>query len=657
VTRRLPQIAFGLLALATIGAFFLVQTLKTDPPLVWAAPHPQPDVIDPVHGRECTSVAGTRFNYRQSAITISVHNSDTVGIYVVSSKDPAGNPKATISSGTPMRGGPQHVYPKTFVWNGRLADGQPAAPGLYYFRIVLEHQGRSVNINQFPVQVITQPPDPRILSVRALEPHTGSGTASATTSATTTTGSATDTGTSTAQGSDLVTAPGPAVLSPPSGNGVRIDYTPGRYPSRVRINIYRTDVAGRPELVDALRVGNVSRGWTTWNGKIYGEPAPAGTYLIGITAQNAACTQASWPAVIPPAAGTTANAGVTIRYLSVTPPLTPVPSGSSASVAVDSPTAGFHWSLRRSGSSKLLAAGTGTAGRSQLRVPMPRHRAALYSLTVASGTQSQNVPLVAARAGTAGAHAPVLVVLPMLTWMGNTPVDDSGDGLPDTLRAGNSVSLARPLVDGPPAGFGADGQLLAYLTAHHLSYQLTTDVALAEDQGPSLADRGGVIFPEGENFLPAALAPTLRGFVRGGGRALVLGTNSLSGTSQISGFPADPRAGVPRLTLTDLFDAARGPITPTGGELISSVSADAFGLFHDAGEFGGFSQYQPIRPPAGVAAGAVSALGIGSSAPAIVAFHYGSGTVVEVGLSAFAASLAHNPDSASLLNNIWQLSQ
>jgi hypothetical protein len=48
-------------------------------------------------------------------------------------------------------------------------------------------------------------------------------------------------------------------------------------------------------------------------------------------------------------------------------------------------------------------------------------------------------------------------------------------------------------------------------------------------------------------------------------------------------------------------------------------------------------------------------VGIGSDAPAIVAFHYGSGSVVEVGLSGFAASLAHNPDSASLLNNVWQL--
>jgi hypothetical protein len=362
---------------------------------------------------------------------------------------------------------------------------------------------------------------------------------------------------------------------------------------------------------------------------------------------------------IPPVPGTTAGAGVSIRYLSVTPPLTPVASGSDASVAVDSPAAGYSWSLHHPGSSKGLVSGTGGAGVSQIHVPLPRHHAGLYSLTVSSGVQSQSVPLVASQAGKAATHARVLVVLPMLTWMGNTPVDDSGDGVPDTLRAGDSVSLARPLVDGPPAGFGPDVRLLAYLSAHHLPYQLTTDVALAEDRGPSLADRGGVVLPEGESFLPVELEPTLRGFARGGGRVLVLGTGELSGTSQISGFPSSPRAAAPLLTLSDLFGAARGPLTPTGGELIS-VASDPLDLFSGTGSFSGFGRYQPIRAPvadsgSSSAAGSESAAGIGTGAPAIIGFHYGSGTVIEVGLPGFAASLANNAGSQQLLTNAWQL--
>jgi len=664
VTRRLPQIAFGLLALATIGAFFLVQELKTASPLVWAVPHPIPRAINPIAGRVCRSAPskaqprGVAINYRQTEITISVSHPYTVGIYIVSANNPSGPAVATVSSGTPMRAGIQHEYPKTFTWDGLLSGGRPAPVGNYYFRIVLEGQGRSDNISDYPVQVLTQSPHVKILSVRRLVPRTGDGT----TSASTTTTTASTSGTTTTAASELVPVPGAAAISPPHGNGVRITYTPhplGGY-RRLTIDIYRTDVAGNPELVYTFPVADRSRNWTTWNGEIDGEPAPAGTYLVGITAQDAACDRTQWPLTIPPAAGTTGGAGVTVRYLSATPPLTPTTSGSDATVSVDSPVAGFSWSLHHPGSPKVLASGTGVAGSSQIQVPMPRHHAGLYSLTVSSGTQSQTVPLGASQAGKAAAHARVLVVLPMLTWMGNTPVDDSGDGLPDTLRAGNSVSLARPLVDGPPAGFGPDVRLLAYLRAHRLSYQLTTDVALAESRGPSLADRGGVILPEGENFLPAELEPTLRGFVRGGGRVLVLGTGELSGTSKITGFPSSPRAAAPQLTLADLFGAVRGPITPTGGELISVVS-DPLNLFSGASSFSGFGQYQPIRPPAGghsgsaSAASSVSAAGIGTGAPAIVGFHYGSGTVIEVGLPGFVASLANNADSQQLLTNAWQL--
>jgi hypothetical protein len=677
VIRRLPQIAFGLIAVATIGAFFLVQAIKTKPPVLWRVPTPIPSAIDPTSlGRSCrsqptkTHPLGVMINYRHSEISLSASHDDTVGVYIVSAKQPDGNSVATLSSGTPIKASPTGQNTNTFAWDGRLSNGQLAANGgLYYFRIVLQREGTSIN-SETPVEVLTQPPDARILSVRLLGTRalsgasTGTATTTTTTAATTTTGTGATatatTGTSTVA-SKLVALPGPAILSPPMGR-VRISFTPGTY-RRVTINIYRTDVAGRPELVDSIPVRKnatkvVARpgrsNFITWDGKIDGAPAPAGTYLVGISAQNLACDRSQWP-LLPPVSGTTAHAGVTVRYLSVTPPLTPTRAGARARVKVNSAGAPFTWQLRRSGTSKVVAHGGGRAGSSVIAVRLPRHVVGLYTLRVHASTQSAAVPLVASQAGAAGAHAAVLVVVPMLTWMGNSPVDDSGDGMPDTLRAGTAVSLARPLVDGPPAGFGADATLLAYLRTHHLSYQLTTDVALAEGVGPSLADRGGVVFPEGEDYLPAGLQLTLRGFVRAGGRLLTLGTRTFSAVSHISGFPGAPRAGLPRLTTADLFGARRGPVTPTGGELISSVSADAFGLFHDAGEFAGFSQYQPIRPPAASAPGTVSALGIGSAAPAIVAFRYGGGTVVEVGLSGFAASLAHNPDSSSLLNNVWQL--
>ncbi len=541
-----------------------------------------------------------------------------------------------------------------FRWDGRLSGGEPASDGKYFFRIVLESADHSVNLSQRPVQVINSPPDVKILSVRAVSSQSdGTSTATASSTATTTTLTGTTTATATTPGGRRTPVlGGPAVLSPPHGQ-VRITYTRGSY-RLVEIHIYRTDVSGGPELVDTLRVKRPDRGVTTWNGDIHGEPAPAGTYLIGVVAQDLACNRTQWP-TLPAVSGGTAGAGVTVRYLSVTPSLTPTPSGDRTSVSVASSGAPYTWTLRRSGTAKVLSHGADPAGRSKIRVAMPRRAAGLYTLTVNAGTQSATVPLVASQAGAAAAHARVLVVLPMLTWTGDTPVDDSGDGLPDTLRNGHAVSLLRPLVDGPPTGFGADARLLSYLTAHHLGYQLTTDVALAQGVGPSLADRGGVVFPEGENFLPAGLELTLRGFVRGGGRALVLGAGALSAISHIAGFPAAPRAGVPRATRTDPFGARRGQLTPTGGELISSVSDDALGLFHDAGEYAGFTHYQPIRPPRSASPGTVSSVGIGRAAPAIVGFHDGSGTVFEVGLSGFAASLASNADASSLLNNVWQL--
>jgi hypothetical protein len=651
VIRRLPQIAFGLLALATLAAFFLVQTLKTAPPLLWTLPLPQPSAINPLDGRSCVSRSGQLIDYRHTTITLSISHPDTVGVYIVSAKNPAGETVATVSSGTPMLAGPRPGDDsRTFTWNGLLADGQPAPDGTYLFRVVLEHQGRSANLSTTPVQVLTQPPAVRILSVRLLGRPAAASTTSSTNPSTTAPAS-TPTG---GHGSALVPLPGPAVIASPHSR-VRITYTPGVY-RRVWIDIYRTDT-GTPELVDRRPVpfAHLVRAAYTWNGEIGGAPAPAGTYLIGITAQDVACNRTIWPAHIPPAPGSTAHAGVSVRYLSVFPPLTPTASGARVGVPVDSPGAPFTWRLRQAGSPTVVARGSGSAGSTVIHVRMPRRRAGLYTLTVSAATQSAAVPLIAYRAGAAAAHARVLVVLPVLTWLGNAPVDDTGDGLPDTLRAGRAVSLARPLIDGPPAGSAADAALLSYLTAHHLSYQLTTDVALADGAGPSLADRGGVVLPEGEAYLPEGLAQTLRGFAQGGGRVLVLGSQSLLGTTHISGFPRAPQASAPRLTPTDPFGARRGQVTPTLGELIS-VTTDPLSLFAGAGSFGGFSQYQPIEPPAHAAAtGSVSTAGIGSAAPAVIAFHQGSGTVVEVGIVGFAASLASNADSQTFLHNVWQL--
>ena len=660
--RRFPALAFGLVVAATVGAFFLTLHLRSANPLVWDHPFPIPSAFNPVHGRICKNPQGENLDYRSTFLNFGISHADSVGVYIVKASDAEGAPVATVSSGTEMQTSlpGQKKGTHTFIWSGRRDDGSYAPDGLYYFRVSLRNAGRTVQ-DFPPVRVLTARPRPRVLSVEQTpsETTTGTGTDATTTESATTTASATtgglttSTATQTGGSTTTTTSSGPAVLSPPSGT-VTIHYTRGRYGyRRVWINIYRTDVSGTPHRVDRF-AEPLGKSTATWDGMIGHKPAPAGTYLVGITVQDVACNQATWPAVMPPTPGTTPGAGVTIRYLSVTPPLTPAASGSRVSVPVVSQAA-ITYELRRAGTAKVVAHGTGGAGSVQASVRLPKHEAGLYELTVHSAGHTSTVPIAAYATGKAAAHARVLVVLPSLTWLGDNPVDDTGDGLPDTLKSGSAAKLRRPLVGGLPASVADDGALLQYLRSEHFAFQVTTDVALDQGVGPSLVDRWGVLFPDGERYLPGSitektgLAYRLKSFVAAGGRVLGLGTGTFKGTSEISGYPGDPVAAAPKTTKADLFGAQRGPLTPTNGELITELE-DHLNLLGGAVAFRGFSHYQPVEPPSAEQTHA-SAAGIGS--PAILAYPYGRGTVVEIALPNFGASLANNVDAQELLANIW----
>ncbi len=199
MSRRLPLIGFALLALATVGAFFLIQSLKTANPLIWGDPSPTPAAINPVFGRKCTSRSGQRLNYREAQLTVAASQAGPVGVYVVSQQNAGGPVAATISSGTPMlesKLGTSDWHPVTFTWNGRLADGTYAPDGVYYFRIELPNQGRNINLSNRPITVITQPPHPRVVSVRLVTTGAtagGSGSGTTTTATTTSTAATTTT--------------------------------------------------------------------------------------------------------------------------------------------------------------------------------------------------------------------------------------------------------------------------------------------------------------------------------------------------------------------------------------------------------------------------------------------------------------------------------
>ena len=149
------------------------------------------------------------------------------------------------------------------------------------------------------------------------------------------------------------------------------------------------------------------------------------------------------------------------------------------------------------------------------------------------------VPLVAH----ASRPSQVLVVLPALTWQGLNPVDDDGDGLPNTLSSGQPVKLARPLVNGPPAGLGDEAALLSYLDSSHHNYDLTTDLGLIDGVGPRLTPHRMVILAGTEEWLPHSLLSALHSYVAGGGHVLSLGIGSLLREVSVSGGEAqDPTA-------------------------------------------------------------------------------------------------------------------
>lgn len=241
--KRLPEIAFGVLAAATIGAFFLIQAIKVNDAFIYGVSI-VPAVFDPEHGRfsSCISKTHELINYRQTELTFSAADSERVGVYIVKASHPHRAAVATISAHTYIAKGDSHV----FVWQGRLSTGRAASnDSRYDYKIVLAKQKRSIELTWMPVRVMTGPPAPRIVRVQMLR-----------------------------------------------GNRAKIYYSYGPY-RRVWIDIYRTD-GKRPQRVWRVPADRTST-WAIWNGEVDDKPAPAGTYLVGITAQNLACDQVTTP--------------------------------------------------------------------------------------------------------------------------------------------------------------------------------------------------------------------------------------------------------------------------------------------------------------------------------------------------------------------------
>jgi hypothetical protein len=283
-------------------------------------------------------------------------------------------------------------------------------------------------------------------------------------------------------------------------------------------------------------------------------------------------------------------------------------------------------------------------------VALPADRPGLYELSLRAGAYSTSVPIVASAASVAS-RSRALIVLPALTWQGLNPVDDDGDGIPNTLDGGRRIVLARPLARGLPAGFGDEAGVVAYLDRTHRSYDLTTDLGLIHEAGPALSGHGLVVLTGSERWLPASVAVALRTYVEHGGRVLSLGIGSLLRSVTVRrGQALDPSAPA----RVDSLGARPGALVSAGGARLV-VTRDDLGLFRGAAaKLGGFVSVQPFTAPAPVLSAAGT--GPGGGRVAVVAYRLGQGTVVDVGLVGFGTSLARSRAAGALLGAAWRLS-
>ena len=578
---------------------------------------PQPSAFDPLNGisgpgepRGCYShppkgQLPAPIDYRHVFVTFYLqHQPDHVAVYVV---DNAGNVIDTITSNYDFRRTKVRNPPGAFVWDGHDQNtGGPAPDGTYYYRIVFLGQDRTIQIVK-PITLTSIPPRPRVTKVS------------------------------------------PSLISP-AGSPPRttISYTGTAGALRAYVRVIRTDLPGGPRVAYSFKVPP-DRHTAVWNGLIRGTPAPAGSYLIGLQVIDAACHVANFPAElpvngIPPTP--TPHAGVTVRYLAAQVPNTPVAPGQDATVYVDSRRHAYSWKLFRAGLTRVLGAGTSTSYA--LKVPLPDTGAGLYGLSISYPGQHTVVPLVASSVLGAAPRA-VLVVLPMLTWQGLNPVDDNGDGQPNTLLAGGPIALSRPFVAGLPSDFADVEAFLTELNHAGFHYDLTTDLALLGDPSSVLHRYRGVVFPGSEMWLPESLGTALKSFVSAGGHVLAIGTGSLTRTVVIKGSEAlDPSAP----SAVDAFGARHGAIV-TANKSLAFKFHDPLGLFSTgSGAFSGLSTFQVIQPPADTVA---STAGIAQPQPAITGFELGHGVVVELGLDDYGVRLKTDADFRGLLARTWRL--
>ena len=596
---RLAMGVFGVLVVATFGAFFLAQRLKNSPP-----------VVGEIHVFPFFSPNGDgRFD--KARLTFKPKETDDITVAVL---DSSGDEVRQLLSS-------RHVHAGELVrllWDGLTDDGRRAPDGRYRYRITLRHQGRSVKLAS-SVRLDTTPPRPRVTSGGPYK------------------------------------VPGPEILPQPDGGDAVVHLQAPGY--RPVIRLFKTGPGAMRKVLEDDMLPDGATEWR-WNGTVNGRPVSPGTYVATIETRDKAGNRGLSPPLdrhgLPVATyggKLPGHGGITVRYLGVLPPYLPTTAGDELDVAVDARGQPWRWSLRRVGTNQSTPSRRKTSAR--VRLHAPGKESGVYLMRVNTATHATTVPVpVQSRE-----QHRVLLVLPVMTWQGRNSLDDDGDGLPNLLDRGVGVKLGRVYTgDGLPAGFATrEAPLLAWLDRNHHRYDITTDVALAMNRGPRLQGHKGVILPSDVRWLPRSLQQRLRRFVRDGGSVASFGIDSLR--RQVTISPRRRLVGATPPATTDLFGARLHPPEQLSAPSNIVLKNDEIEFFAGtAGSFGPFSSIQEADSLGAEPLASAVTEDPPSSLPTLAASRLGKGLVLRFPLPELPTKAASgDPETTALLNRTWTL--
>lgn len=585
---RLARYVFAALVLATLGAFLVTQRLKQTPRLVQTL--------------SVTEVVSPHVTYRRAGIRIRLKRTDDA---TVSLLDEDGDTVRRLVRNRRLRAG----APVQLLWNGRDDAGRPLPDGNYRIRVGLRRQGRSVTLID-EIAVDGTPPRPLVRVRRPEE------------------------------------ARGPLIFPLPGNRPVRFEVTNATVVGTPVFRVYRTDLS-RPKAVTRLRAEpGATEG--EWRGPIAGaRRPPPGTYaIVAQVRDRAGNVGSSFPFGARPREGDPEGGpGVTVRYVAGQAPPRAVRAGSRVTVFVDSRRLPYRWRLHRLGQTETLARGRGR--RPLLRVRVPRRPSGVYLLELRAGGRRAKVPIAVNGPG----RQRVLLVLPLVSWQGLNPVDDDGDGLPNTLTRGGPVRLVRPFAGGgEPPGFARhESPLLRLLDRPRRRYDVMYDSQLTTRSPNFLSRYSGVVLAGNARWLEPRVGARLRRYVSGGGRVFSLGTESLRREVRLR------RGLLERPTGESAFDVFGARIDPVESREIDLLAGDdGIGLFAGGdGSFPGFEGFERTRDP-GEGARVVASAQDAAGRQVIVAIRVGRGLVIRTGLPTWGQRL-RNPNVSALTRRAWQI--